>query len=123
MGFSLGHVHNSGEIAVSIKTGVQFDGTFGFPEGSPGKNLQAEIDCRCIEQVDLAIKLESMARRKLLASAKQGGEQFLIELMWLLVIDFSQMSLRDFLQPKVIETASLGLISSVRSLRLFLPEG
>jgi hypothetical protein len=71
MGLAIGHIHKCRKISIGIKSRVEFYGAFGFSEGCPGENGQAEIYCCCVQQVDFAMELEPMSRRQLPAFIEQ----------------------------------------------------
>jgi hypothetical protein len=66
--FAGSQVHEHREMAICIKTKVEFNRALGPPESSPGKKSKAKLDGGGIEEIDLSLEPELMLGCTRLAS-------------------------------------------------------
>ena len=75
------------KIAAMIQPNMEFDGSFGGAEISPGKDRQAQVDRRGIQRIQWMVETKMMTVSHPLATLQQLSKERLVQRLGLVFVD------------------------------------
>ncbi len=108
MSLAVGDGQECGKQAIVIQADMQFYRALGGAESGPGKDTEAEIDCRGIERIELVPEAEAMAGSTCLALGEEFSGQLFVQRVGLLFVNPGQGRAAHGGDSQVVELGSLG---------------